>query len=61
LLLSISSMQPDKPAWKKEFNMKFEDLDAHMRQFELSLDRHITDFKFLVARLDGRGFTKLTK
>jgi len=40
--------------------MKFEDLDGQMRRFERSLDRHIPKDKFIIARLDGRGFTKLT-
>jgi tRNA(His) guanylyltransferase len=41
--------------------MKFDDLDIQMRRFEKSLDQTVPDSAFIVARLDGRGFTKLTK
>jgi len=41
--------------------MKFDDFDKKMRQFEASLDERWPDDGFVVARLDGRGFTKLTK
>lgn len=41
--------------------MKFDDLDHQMRRFELSFDRYLPTDQFAVARLDGRGFTKLTK
>lgn len=41
--------------------MKFDDLDRQMRRFELSFDRYIPTDRFIIARLDGRSFTKLTK
>lgn len=41
--------------------MKFDDLDGQMRRFELSFDRYLPVDQFTVARLDGRGFTRLTK
>ena len=41
--------------------MKFDDLDKRMRSFERSIDQRIPDRIFLVARLDGRNFTRLTK
>ena len=41
--------------------MKFDDLDKRMRSFERSIDQRIPDSLFLVARLDGRNFTRLTK
>ena len=41
--------------------MKFDDLDKRMRSFERSIDQRIPDDMFLVARLDGRSFTRLTK
>jgi len=41
--------------------MKFNDLDNKMRIYEQSLDQVIVPETFLIARLDGRGFTKLTK
>lgn len=41
--------------------MKFEELDKKMRAFELSMDQVITPELYIVVRLDGRGFTKLTK
>ena len=41
--------------------MDFNTLDKRMRAFELSMDRTIPENTFLVARLDGHGFTRLTK
>ena len=41
--------------------MKFDDLDKKMRAFERAMDQTVPRENFLVARLDGRGFTKLTK
>lgn len=41
--------------------MKFDDLDAKMRVFETAHDLCALPGLFLVARLDGRGFTRLTK
>ena len=41
--------------------MKFDDLDAQMRQFEVAHDDCVPAGVYLVARIDGRGFTRLTK
>lgn len=41
--------------------MDFDTLDKQMRRFEQSLDRIILEGIYLVARLDGHGFTRLTK
>ncbi len=41
--------------------MKFDELDAKMRVFETAHDHCALPGLFLVARLDGRGFTRLTK
>ena len=41
--------------------MKFNDFDKMMREFEESLDQYVPETSYMVARLDGRGFTKLTK
>jgi tRNA(His) guanylyltransferase len=41
--------------------MKIDDLDAKMRAFETTLDLSVLPGIFMVARLDGRGFTRLTK
>ena len=41
--------------------MKFDELDAKMRVFETAHDRVVPPGMFMVARLDGRGFTRLTK
>ena len=41
--------------------MNFNDLDAMMRQYEQSLDQVIPPKFYIVARLDGRSFTKFTK
>lgn len=41
--------------------MKFDDLDAKMRIFETAHDHCVLPGLHIVARLDGRGFTRLTK
>ena len=41
--------------------MKFDDFDREMRVYEESLDQYILPDMYLVARLDGRSFTRLTK
>jgi tRNA(His) guanylyltransferase len=41
--------------------MKFDDLDAKMRVYETNADHCVLPGVHMVARLDGRGFTKLTK
>lgn len=41
--------------------MKFDDLDKMMRVYETSLDQYVMPGVYIVARIDGRSFTKLTK
>jgi len=41
--------------------MKFDDLDVKMRVYETSQDRCVLPNMYLAARIDGRGFTRLTK
>lgn len=41
--------------------MNFDDLDAKMRIYEQSLDQVLLPELYLVARLDGNRFTRLTK
>ena len=41
--------------------MKFDDFNREMRVYEESLDQYILPDMYLVARLDGRSFTRLTK
>lgn len=41
--------------------MRFDDFDAQMRKFEMALDQVAPPGVHIVARLDGRGFTRLTK
>lgn len=41
--------------------MKFDDLDEKMRVFETAADYCVLPGIFMVARLDGRSFTRLTK
>lgn len=41
--------------------MLFDELDKKMRVYEQSLDQRILPEIYLAARLDGRGFTRLTK
>lgn len=41
--------------------MRFDEFDRSMRRFEQALDQTLLPDCFMVARLDGRNFTKLTK
>jgi tRNA(His) guanylyltransferase len=41
--------------------MKFDDLDDKMRIYETSQDRCVLPNMYIVARIDGRNFTRLTK
>ncbi len=41
--------------------MNFDDLDKKMRVYEQSIDQSILPELYLVARLDGRSFSRLTK
>ena len=41
--------------------MKFDELDKKMRVFETAADYCVLPGLFMVARLDGRSFTRLTK
>lgn len=41
--------------------MKFDVLDKRMRAFEENLDQFVLPDVYIVVRLDGRGFTRLTK
>lgn len=41
--------------------MKFDDLDVKMRVYETAHDRCIMPNMYIVARIDGRSFTRLTK
>jgi len=41
--------------------MKFDELDVKMRLFETANDRSVLPAMFMVARIDGRNFTRLTK
>lgn len=41
--------------------MKFDDLDKKMRVYEQSIDQTVLNEMYLVARLDGRNFSRLTK
>jgi len=41
--------------------MKFDELDSRMRVFETASDHCVLPGIWIVARLDGRSFTKLTR
>jgi tRNA(His) guanylyltransferase len=41
--------------------MKIDELDGRMRAFEAILDPTVLPGVFMIARLDGRNFTRLTK
>ena len=40
--------------------MRFDEMDKKMRVYEQSLDQVLLPDIYMVARLDGRGFTRLT-
>lgn len=41
--------------------MKFKEFDERMRMFEKNLDQYVMPGAYIVVRLDGRGFSKLTE
>ena len=41
--------------------MKFDNFDTKMRQFETASDICVADGVWMIARIDGRSFTRLTK
>ena len=41
--------------------MKFDEFDKRMRVYETSIDQYIVPGMYIVARLDGRSFTRLTR
>ncbi len=41
--------------------MRFDDLDKRLRVFETAYDFCIPPEQYIVVRLDGKGFTRLTK
>lgn len=41
--------------------MKFDDLDKKMRVYETTHDHYVMPEMYMVARIDGRSFTRLTK
>lgn len=41
--------------------MKFDELDQKMRVYETAHDHSVLPGMFMVARIDGRGFTRLTR
>lgn len=41
--------------------MKFDDLDQQMRMFETAMDQFVPPDVFIVVRVDGRAFTRLTR
>jgi tRNA(His) guanylyltransferase len=41
--------------------MKFDMLDKKMRLFETNMDQKVLPELYVIARMDGRGFTRLTK
>ena len=47
--------------WSRGGKMKFDELDAWMRVFETAHDLCVLPGLYMVARLDGRSFTRLTK
>lgn len=51
---------PAASMWRSG-TMKFDDLDKRLRLYETAHDHCVLPGIYIVARIDGRGFTKLTK
>ena len=56
-----TSGAPTGPSPSARPTMHSTDLEARMRQFEMALNNPVPPGFQIVARLDGRGFTRLTK
>jgi hypothetical protein len=56
-----TSGAPTGPSPSARRTMRSTDLEARMRQFEAALDHPVPPGFQIVVRLDGRGFTRLTK
>ena len=41
--------------------MKFDELDKEMRVYETAHDHRVLPGVYMIARIDGRNFTRLTK
>jgi tRNA(His) 5'-end guanylyltransferase len=54
-------LEPMSQLIQKTSYMKFSQLDEKMRLYETAADQFVPPGFYIVARLDGRGFTKLTK
>jgi tRNA(His) 5'-end guanylyltransferase len=52
---------PHKKRERKKKKMKFDELDEKLRIFETSHDYCVIPGIYMIARLDGRNFTRLTK
>src|SRR3954451_24604497 len=48
-------------SWSRNGKMRFDELDERMRVFETAHDLCVLPGLYMVARLDGRSFTRLTK
>src|SRR3954451_20675108 len=48
-------------SWSRNGKMRFDELDERMRVFETAHDLCVLPGLYMVARLDGRCFTRLTK
>jgi tRNA(His) 5'-end guanylyltransferase len=53
--------QETETLWSRSGEMKFDDLDAKMRVFETASDICVLPEMYMVARLHGRSFIRLTK
>src|SRR5215471_13679613 len=53
-------MAADSPS-RIGLTMKFDELDSKMRVFETAADLCVLPGMYMVARIDGRNFTRLTK
>ena len=45
----------------RKYSVKFDELDSKMRVFETNHDQCVLPGLYIVARIDGRSFTRLTR
>src|SRR5262249_31943064 len=58
---TTSGLMKRDASWSRSGKMKFDELDDRMRVYETAHDLCVLPGLYMVARLDGRSFTRLTK
>src|SRR5215468_4333339 len=58
---TTSGLMKWEASWSRSGKMTFDELDDRMRVYETAHDLCVLPGLYMVARLDGRSFTRLTK